>query len=130
MQIIETSDLASYLRNPSDLDQAAAVQIVGLANGIVTEQTGELAAPISARVTAITLEVAARAYRNPDGYASETIDDYTYRRDANTRQAGVYLTPAEKAELRGYAADPTSSARSVRLVAYPEDNTTSTLPTP
>jgi hypothetical protein len=27
------------------------------------------------------------------------VDDYTYRRDADTRQAGVYLTDAERAEL-------------------------------
>lgn len=101
MDIIYADELASYLRDDSlsgtDLDL-----IVELANGVVSEVIGEQAEgwEPSARVRAITLEVAARAYRNPGGYSSETIDDYTYRRDAETRQAGVYLTSAEIDELQ------------------------------
>ena len=92
-----TSDLASYLRD-STVSGNDADFVVDLANGIVGDVIGTLD-PIPTRVRAITLEIAARAWRNPNGYSSETIEDYTYRRDAETRQAGVYLTPSESAEL-------------------------------
>ena len=94
--IITSAELASYLRLPA-VDDAVTL-FTDMANGIVTDITGPLATP-PMRVRAITLEVAARAYRNPNGYSSETIDDYTYRRDGDTRQAGVYLTDAEAREL-------------------------------
>ena len=101
MAIITTDDLASYLRDPAVSGDANAVLYVELANGIVEEVTGTLTS-VPTRVKAIALEVAARAWRNPNGYSSETIDDYTYRRDADTRQAGVYLTDSERAELVTY----------------------------
>lgn len=94
MDIIDDGELTSYLRQPG----ADVALYVELANGIVGELVGN-ADTIPTRVKAITLEVAARAYRNPNGYSSETVDDYTYRRDADTRQAGVYLTNAEAAEV-------------------------------
>jgi uncharacterized protein (DUF58 family) len=94
MAIITDSDLASYLRQP-DADVALYTD---LANGVVGDLIGAVD-PVPTRIKAITLEVGARAFRNPNGYSSETVDDYTYRRDADTRQAGVYLTDAERAEL-------------------------------
>lgn len=99
MEIIITSELASYLRDDEVAGDGADL-LVELANEVVTERYGETS-PVPARVRAITLEVAARAWRNPDGYSSETIDDYTYRRDAETRRAGIYLTAGELAELGG-----------------------------
>lgn len=115
MDIITTTDLASYLRE-ADLDAAAAGLYVELANGIVTEVTGTLAAPYPAQVRAITLEVAARAYRNPEGASSETIDDYTFRRDGDTAGGGVYLTKAELSTLRG-TTGATASAYTVGVVS-------------
>ena len=100
---ITTTDLSSYLRDPQADPDAATV--VELANGVVNDVIGDLD-PLPTRVTAITLEVAARAWRNPHGYSSETVDDYTYRRDAETRRAGVYLTDDERAEL-GLMVTPT-----------------------
>lgn len=97
--IITSADLASYLREPNP-DSAAISLYVELANGIVTEAfPGSVPSTAPTRLKAITLEVAARAYRNPNGYSSETVDDYTYRRDTDTRAAGVYLTDGERAEL-------------------------------
>jgi hypothetical protein len=70
-------------------------------------------------VKGIALEMVARAYRNPGGFASETVDDYTYRRDGATRSAGVYLTGDERAELVKLNPDsPRSRARSVRLRSW------------
>lgn len=124
--IIAATDLASYLRNPSLAEEEALQQIVTLTNGLVGEVVGDLE-PVPVRVQAIALEVGARAWRNPEGYSSETIDDYTYRRDADTRRAGVYLTDSERAELQGIVGG--RAVRSVRLVAYPESSS-GTLPTP
>lgn len=101
MTIIVASDLASYLRDP-DISVDDSDVVLRLANGIVEEQLS--GSQITPRVEAITLEVAARAYRNPQGFSSETTDDYTYRREAETRRAGVYLTDSEKTELRSIAA--------------------------
>jgi hypothetical protein len=112
--IITTTDLASYLRETA-LDTAAATLYVDLANGIVSEVLPDVVLPAPARVRAITLEVAARAYRNPNGYSSETIDDYTYRRDAETRQAGVYLTTSEREELHDFSGAAMTGAYSVDL---------------
>lgn len=114
MDIITTADLASYLRD-ADLDATAAGLYVELANGLVTDITGDLSAPFPARARAVALEAAARAYRNPEGATSETIDDYTFRRDGATSSGGVYLTPSEMALLRGLAGGG-SAVRSVRLV--------------
>lgn len=98
MDIIDSDALASYLRD-SDPDWAALDQLVTLANGVVTGVLGDPGGDPSARTTAITLEVAARAYRNPGGYSSETVDDYTYRLPEDARRAGIYLTATEQAEL-------------------------------
>lgn len=67
----------------------------------------------------IALEVVARAYRNPGGYSSETVDDYTYRRDTATRSAGVYLTADERAELGSLNPDSVKPrVRSVQLRSW------------
>src|SRR5512139_2477829 len=99
MAIITDAELASYLRLAA-VDEAVTL-FAGLANGLVGDVVGDLVT-VPTRVKVITLEVAARAYRNPNGYSSESIDDYTYRRDAETRQAGVYLTASEAAELAAF----------------------------
>ena len=101
--VITADDLAAYLRVTYDELDAGVDLLIDLANGVVQEVTGDLD-DYTARQRAIALEVAARAYRNPEGYSSETIDDYTYRRDAETRQAGVYLTASERDELNGTTA--------------------------
>jgi hypothetical protein len=77
------------------------------------------AADVSDVAKGIALEVVARAFRNPGGYSSETVDDYTYRRDAATRSAGIYLTADERAELQGLTADTSRPrVRSVRLRSW------------
>lgn len=76
-------------------------------------------ADASVIASGIALEVVARAYRNPGGYSSETVDDYTYRRETATRAAGVYLTADERAELAALnPAAPRPRVRSVRLRSW------------
>jgi hypothetical protein len=115
VDIITTTDLASYLREPNP-DEAVLGLLVELANGIVTDAVGtDLTAPYPAGVRAVTLEVAARAYRNPEGASSETIDDYTFRRDGATASGGVYLTDTERTDLARLVGGR-ARVRSVRLV--------------
>lgn len=116
MAIITNDDLASYLRDPSLSSDTTVGLFVDLANGVVEDVTGTLATAPT-RVKAITLEVAARAYRNPNGYSSETVDDYTYRRDADTRQAGVYLTAGERSELLSFTTTPQRTAYTVAMAS-------------
>lgn len=100
MSIIEPPDLTSYLR-VADPDQGVVDLLTELANGIVSELPATFTNPVPTRVKAITLEVAARAYYNPEGLSYERGDDYGYGRATDTRNAGVYLTESERAELLG-----------------------------
>lgn len=94
---LTTTDLVTYLRVPAaELDLTVLGQLVDIANGLVQEVTGPLAVE-PARVQAIRLEAAARAYDNPRGLLSESIDDYTWR--GGPGRGGVYLTDAERREL-------------------------------
>lgn len=74
-----------------------------------------------ASVTAqgIALEVVTRAYRNPNGYAAENVDDYSYRRPTSTSASGIYLTAEERAELASLNTEtPRPRVRSVRLSSW------------
>ena len=111
-------ELASYLPETAENPERAqllADLTLGLIYTVIPQQTadGSLVAK------AVGLEVAARAYRNADGYSSETVDDYTYRRDAATRSAGVYLTADERSTLLSLdTSTARSRVRSVRLRSW------------
>lgn len=111
-------ELASYLPETAENPDRAQL-LADLATGLIYETVPQAVADASSRATAIALEVTARAYRNADGYSSETVDDYTYRRDAATRSPGVYLTPDERATLlRLDSATARPRVRSVRLSSW------------
>ncbi|MEQ7847725.1 Gp19/Gp15/Gp42 family protein [Nocardioides kribbensis] len=116
MPIITPTELAAWVDQP---ETPNLILKANLADQIVTEAIYPTGLPVTipARVKAIVLEVAARAVRNPNGYSSETVDDYTYRRDADTRQAGIYLTDAERIELLGLTGVQRSGVRSIRLTS-------------
>lgn len=102
---ITEAELASYLQLPPGSVPDGAMVVV-LANGQTTELLGESYAPNPVPVTlkAVLLEVAARGWRNPQGYSSVTvgIDDYdkTVRREGAALTAGgVYFTDSERATL-------------------------------
>ena len=105
-------ELASYLQVDA-VNPATGTLLLDLTTGLVLDVAGNAAAD-NPRVKPIALEVAARAYRNANGYASETVDDYTYRRASATQEAGVYLTDAERATL--LALRNGTASRSVRSV--------------
>lgn len=67
----------------------------------------------------IGMEVVARAYRNSEGYATESIDDWTGRRGSVAGLPGVYLTDQERADLLRLLPETSrSSVRSVRLRSW------------
>jgi hypothetical protein len=114
---ITDTELASYLQ--TTIAPGSADLVVELTNGLVTDVVGDLVDPPT-RVRTIALEVAARAWRNPQAFSSVTvgIDDYdkTVRREGAALAApGVYLTESEEAELRGFLGVQRSRVGSIRL---------------
>jgi hypothetical protein len=57
--------------------------------------TNEVQAPDE--VLVVTLRAAIREYKNPDGFSSEQLGEYSYRRE---NSSGVYLTTEEVAIIR------------------------------
>lgn len=75
-----------------------------IASGSISEAT----------VVRVLANMVVRVLRNPDGFLQESIDDYTYRRDAVMSTGLLHLTPDELADITpGRARN-----RSVRLVAH------------
>ncbi len=112
--MVTFDEFLAYLRLPAGaVDVEAAWLILSLTDALVREVAGVVADPAPPRVRAVALEVAARAYRNPEGAVSESIDDYSYSRSASTAAAGVYLTDAERNILREVSG--AGRVRSVRL---------------
>lgn len=95
-------ELITYLREPkASVDAEAAEQVLHQANELVDAVAGLAPSqPDPAGVTAIRLEVAARAYRNPNGYAGGRLGDYAAPTLPGGR-SGVYLTDQERADLLG-----------------------------
>lgn len=109
-------ELYSYLPDAKTNPERAEL-LRDLTLGLIYELIPSAVANVSLVAKGVGLEVAARAFRNADGYQMESIDDYTYRRDSKTRSPGVYLTGDERAALTALTASPGSRVRSVKLKA-------------
>jgi len=111
-------ELASY-PGTEGISEDAALLLSDLTFGLIYEVVPAEIAEMSATARSIALEVTARAYRNPNGYAAENVDDYGYRRPTATAGSGVYLTTDERAQLLALSADTTRRrVRSVRLRSW------------
>ena len=99
---VQPSQLVTYLREPAaGIDVDALEQALELTNELVDSVAGLSSTdPDPAGVRAIRLEVAARAYRNPNGYGGEAFGGYTAAKLPGER-SGVYLTDQERADLLG-----------------------------
>lgn len=51
-------------------------------------------------IRTITLRVAERTYRNPEGFSSESAADYSYQRNGATGEGGLYFTERELKQIR------------------------------
>jgi len=60
----------------------------------------ELGMPTMATLVMVESNAVIRKIRNPEGYTSETIDDYTYRYNEQVRRGDIFLTDEEWALLR------------------------------
>lgn len=107
-------EFVSYLPD-SAANPDRAQLMLDLTQAVVYDEVSQAIADSSLVAKAVGLEVAARAYRNTEGYSMESVDDYTYRRDSSTRMAGVYLTEAERSQLQRLNPTPLRRVRSVQL---------------
>jgi hypothetical protein len=111
-------ELASYLPETADNPIRAGL-IRDLTLGVVYEVLPQAYADASPVAKAIGLEVAARAFRNADGYTSESVDDWTGRREGSRGEPGVYLTAGERSRLATIADGASRPrVRSVQLSSW------------
>lgn len=104
--LVTLAEFGTWVGEDLTGDQQAAM-ILDAASALVraearrtwTDDSGTLV-DVPEQVRTITLEVAARRWRNPEGYTSETDGDYTYRMD--DAQASLYLTDIEREMLAAY----------------------------
>jgi hypothetical protein len=117
--LITLSELASYLPD-SAANPARAQLLVDLTTAVVYAELPQAVADVSLVAKAVALEVAARAYRNSDGFTMESVDDYTYRRDSSTRAAGVYVTGEERVMLQRLQT-PRTRVRSLKFRSWNQE---------
>lgn len=70
-------------------EQAQAAQWISDALLIIGSRLGDTTLLDQARVDYVVREAVVARFRNPEGYQSESIDDYTYRHGAETRRVTI-----------------------------------------
>lgn len=115
--LAEVSDLADWLGEPisEDADVKRAESVLRAASALVRRFTekpwlapdGSLDPAMPDDVTLVTIQVAARGYSNPEGWANEAVDDWRGG-GRIVEEAGLYLTASEKAVLGAHVASRTS----------------------
>lgn len=118
-----TTELAIYIQSPvvsdtnnaTDMPNDIAELLLTLASGLVLEVIATRAV-YPETVKAIVLEAAARAYRNPGGHSSRSIDDSQESFNPSLAGGPVYLTGAEITRLRGLDGHA-ASAFTIRTLA-------------
>jgi hypothetical protein len=114
------SDIESRWRPLSDLEGINASTFLEDAWAMLLGRRPSLEADMIAgkvmeeNVRRVLAAMVLRVLKNPEGYDSETIDDYTYRRNALVSAGLLHVTPDELADIT-----PGRRRRSsVRLVIY------------
>lgn len=95
---IGTLQGADLARASAALEDASALVRAEASKTWLDADDNTVTAP--AQVITIVVKAALREFRNPDGFTSEQIGDYSYRTD-NT--GGVYLTEEERRIVRAAA---------------------------
>jgi hypothetical protein len=87
VDLFTIEEFASYLQQ--DVDTSSATVARRVASGWLKSATGltDFTAPVDDQLFGWGLELAAIAYRNPDGAASESLDDHNVSWDAARRKA-------------------------------------------
>lgn len=117
---VNVLDIARNLgRTLSSLEEAQAATWIADARLIIGARLGDLALLDQARVDYVVREAVLARFRNPEGFQSETIDDYTYRLPTETRRITILdewwdlLAPAANANV--FSARPTFTPDTVDL---------------
>lgn len=115
------ADLEARWRPLSDTEAVNADALLADAWWMLTARRPSLDADVvagsvaSGNVVRVVSAMVLRVLRNPEGYRSETVDDYAYTRDELVSSGALHVTADELADVT-----PNGSRRvaSVRLVAY------------
>ena len=107
MTYATVADVATRLGRPiSEPDEVAQVQAwLDDAEAIVLSRIPTLpelvtgGVPTVAKLVMVESNAVIRKIRNPEGYTSETIDDYTYRYNEQVRRGDIFITDEEWALL-------------------------------
>lgn len=87
---VSVSDIETALgRTLSESEQGQANQWIADALLLIEARLGDLAEIDAARLDFVVREAVAARFRNPEGYQSETIDDYTYRHGTATQRVTI-----------------------------------------
>ena len=114
-------DVANRWRSLTAAEETVADTLLGDAWSILTARRPTLEADITAgtvteaNVVRILSQMVLRVMKNPEGYRSQSIDDYSYTRDPAASAGWLYVTDEELADI---TPDGYKRAKSVRLVAY------------
>lgn len=116
----QTTDIEARWRPLTDQETTNAEAFLDDAWSLLLAQRPTLEADLTAgtiaeaNVIRVVCAMVLRVLKNPDGFSSETIDDYTYRRDDSLSGGLLYVTSDELADITpGRARN-----RSIRLVVY------------
>ncbi|GEB17212.1 hypothetical protein NSI01_55270 [Pimelobacter simplex] len=101
----EVSDLAAWVGQEIPAEDPRATAVLLAASQVVIAEVGpkvaEDWAEVPGDVSAITAQVAARVWFNPQGLIADSIDDYSRRWDQGG-ESGIYLTSGERDLLSKY----------------------------
>jgi len=107
---VKVSDIETALgRTLTDVEQAQATQWMADALMLVEVRLGDPADLNQPALDYVVREAVVARFRNPEGYQSESIDDYTYRHGSETRR--VTILDEWWALLSPVAEGPVFSAR-------------------
>lgn len=102
---VAVSDIETALgRTLTETESAQATQWIADALMLIEARLGDLAELNENRVDFVVREAVAARFRNPEGYQSESIDDYTYRLPSETRRVTILpewwdlLSPATESD--------------------------------
>jgi hypothetical protein len=119
---VDTSDVEARWRPLTDQEKQVASAIIQDAQDILetAAEAAGVAPPNSTEerrtrsYIRVVASMAIRVLQNPDGILSETIDDYTYRRDSAVSSGALYVSDAEIDSLRPHTGRRRRGAFSIR----------------
>lgn len=87
---VQVPDIETAIgRTLTDAEQAQADQWISDALLIIEAKLGDPTLLNQDRLDYVVREAVVARFRNPDGFQSETIDDYTYRHGSETRRVTI-----------------------------------------